>query len=719
MIITALALTSLALCQEPSLEDVPAHSPTRRPDDVPTPVIDGVLDDALWELCEPLQGLRQVEPVAGADPSEATDVRIAFDSGAIYIGIRCHDTDPQAIRATQRKRDARLEPDDRIEFLLDTFRDRRNAFWFQVGAAGSIGDALITKNGSRFNKEWDGIWYGEASIDDEGWVAEVEIPAASINFDPHATAWGFNFVREIRRRSETIRWASPTPRIFFFSVANAGLLTGIAGLEQGLGLDIKPFATGSYHNYESAGDEHSQGDSGLDVFYRISASTKLSVSVNTDFAETEVDNRKVNLTRFPLFFPEKRDFFLEDSGVFFFGPSGGYRRRQDVVPFFSRRIGLDDDGKEVPLLVSAKVTAQTDSYSLGLLDVQTGASAGLDDRNLFAGRFSKNILDQSDMGVIWTHGHPTEDMESDTVGVDLNYRTDRFAGDRNLRVSAYLLKTASENNAGDDLAYHLGMRYPNDEIWAGLSMTTIEENFEPALGFVERSGVRKFKGDFSYRPRMYSDIRQLSFGIEPTWITDMSGKTQTIDVDVMPFGIEWESGDEVDLFVTQKVENLDEDFPIYEGVVLPTGDYEFTRYGVMFESSQKREFSAEVMVSTGEFFNGDRTDYSLELDWRPNAATLYGLEYELNDVGLAEGDFVVHLARMKVELLFNPRVSWSNFAQWDDISDDVSLNSRLWWIFEPGREAFLVLNRDWHLEDGDLQPTNLETTLKLGYTLRF
>ncbi|MAF64853.1 MAG: hypothetical protein CMJ84_04245 [Planctomycetes bacterium] len=719
MFLTPLALSLLCSNPPTCAIEAPDHHILQRPAGTPAPVIDGLLDDALWQSCEPLTGLRQVEPVAGGDPSETTDVRIACDSRALYLAIRCNDRDPAGIRATQRMRDARLNPDDRIELLFDTFLDRRNAFWFQVGAGGSIGDALITKNGSDFNKEWDAIWSARVRRDESGWTAEVEIPAASINFDPAASVWGFNFQREIRRRSESVRWATPDPRFRFFSVAHAGRLTGIGGLEQGLGLDLKPFVTGTATDDRMTGEEHASGDAGGDLFYRISPSTKLSVSINTDFAETEVDARQVNLTRFPLFFPEKRDFFLEDSGIFFFGPSVGFHRRPDVVPFFSRRVGIDEDGGEVPLVASVKVTAQTDSFSLGLLDVQTGSSEGLEERNLFVGRFSKNILDQSDVGLIWTHGHPTAGVESDTVGVDFNYRTDRFAGDRNLQVSTYAMKSATQGDGGDDLAYHVSLRYPNDEIHARLSFTTLEEDFAPALGFVRRNGVRAYEGGLSYRPRMHTGVRRLRFGLAPSWITDMDGNTESAELSVTPFGVEWESGDELDLTVSRETENLVEDFEIHEGVVIGGGDYDFTRAGIELESSDKRELSAEIGVSAGGFFSGERTEYSLEFDWRPNAAALFGFEYELNDVELDEGDFSVHLGRLKADFLFSPRVSWSSFAQWDDVSDEVSLNSRLWWIFSPGREAFVVLNRGWNLEDGGLQPTHLDTTVKIGYTLRF
>jgi len=718
MTVRALLLPALVLASQEN-GPAPSHAAWRLPDGTARPVIDAVLDEAAWAEAEPLTPLRQVEPVAGAEPSERTEVRIVYDARSLFLGIRCFDREPALIRATQMKRDANLDPDDRVEILLDTFLDRRNAFWFQIGAAGSKGDALVTKNGSQFNKQWDTIWYALARVDAEGWLAEIEIPFASINFEPDTTVWGLNLVREIRRRSESARWASPDPRFSFFSVANAGTLSGTRGLEQGLGLDVKPFALGTFARDSAADDTDWMGDAGLDAFYKLSPSTKLSLSVNTDFAKTEVDERQVNLTRFPLFFPEKRDFFLEDSGVFFFGPSAGFGRQSDVIPFFSRRIGLDDEGAEVPLLAAAKITGQTGSYSFGLLDVQTDESAVLDGRNLFAGRFSKNVLEQSDVGLIWTHGDPLADERSDTMGVDFNYRTDEFLDDRSLRLSAYALKTDSEGVSGDDTAWHASAAYPNDEIEVRASFTSIGEDFDPALGFVPRTGIRKYSGEIEYSPRLYSSIRQLRFGFEPTWITNTSGDTETAEFDFVPFGVEWESGDRFDLRVSRVTENLDEDFDIQDDVVVPLDDYDFVRHGASFRSSDKRDLAAVVAVTTGGFFDGSAGDYYVELDWRPSARMLYGLAYSINDVRLPGGDFSVHLARLRADFLFDPDTSWSSFVQWDDESNSLSLNSRLWWIIEPGNELFLVLNHGWDVVDSSLSPTSIDVTLKLGYTLRF
>lgn len=689
------------------------------------PRIDGRLDDAAWRSVPALQALTQVEPLAGAQPTERTEIRITHDERAVYVAIRCFDSEPEALRATQRKRDADLDPDDRVELLFDTYLDRRNAYWFQIGAAGSRGDALITKNGSSFNKQWDGIWKGRARIDEFGWSAELAIPAATINFDSGADVWGFNVRRFIRRRNEEARWASPEPRIRFFSAADAGTLTGMRGLRQGLGLDVKPFGVVGTGWDATAADSDLTGDAGLDIFYRITPSAKLSLSVNTDFAETEVDNRVVNLTRFPLFFPEKRDFFLEDSGHFFFGPSGGFRRRADVIPFFSRRIGIDEEGAEVPLLVATKLTGQTDEYSWGLLEVRTDDRKDLDGRDLFAGRVAMNLFEQSDVGVLWTHGNPTGDVGSDTVGIDLNLRTSRFRGNRNLRFSAYALQVEEEGTGGLDNAWHASLSYPNDEVDWSLSYTTIEDDFDPALGFVPRSGIRKYAATFNYRPRMHTDIRRLRFGLRPTWITGIGGRTQTATLEIEPFGIEWESGDEISFFVTPTHENLDtedgetEDFEIHEGVVIPEDEYDFVRYGVRIETSDKRDVSGELRLSSGSFFGGDRTDYTAVLDWRIGPVAQIGFEYELNDFALDQGAFAVNVARLRTNVQFNTDLSWSSFLQWDDDSDEIGLNSRLWVIFEPGREAFLVLNQGWERQRGAIVPRAGDLTLKVGYTLRF
>ncbi len=689
----------------------PTHGMLRLPAEVPPPEIDGRLNDEAWALCTPLSPMRQVLPHAGSPATDRTEILLAFDETNLYIGLRCFDDNPSRIRATQLARDANLDPDDRVELLFDTFHDKRSAFWFQIGAAGSKGDALITRNGSSFNKRWDTIWHGRSRITDEGWFAELRIPLASINFDPDGDTWGFNVRRHLRFKNEVVRWASPEPRIRFFSVANAGTLTGFHDMRQGSGLDLTPYISGA-RTIDDTG-EHQDIDAGLDVFYRLSSNTKLSLSFNTDFAETEVDGRQVNLTRFPLFFPEKRRFFLEDSGVFNFGAT------RDIIPFFSRRIGLDGGGGTVPLLANAKLTSTTEGHSFGILDSVTGDGGELDSRNLFVGRYSKNVLDQSDVGVIFTHGNPTGDGQSYTAGADINLRTDTFLGDKNLRFNSYLLKTEDSLSSGDDLAYQARLSYPNDEVQLDATYTVIEDNFRPAMGFVRRTGIRQYSSAASYNPRLHTDIRRLQFRVAPSLITDSSGRTQTQSVALIPFGIEWESGESFRLRAVPRQEVLDEGFEISDGITIPTGTYDFFRYGFSFDTSDRRPLSAEFDFTTGSFFDGTRSDYGVELQWRASMHSLFGLSYNFNDVNLEAGDFNVNLVQAKVDLLFDPFISWSNFIQWDDVSDSLGLNSRLRYIIEPGREFFLVLNQGWSTFDNSFAATATDLRFKLTYNVRF
>jgi len=709
-----LAATSLAAAG--GRQETPRGVIPRVDDATERPEIDGRLDEPFWDACLSITDLRQVEPIPGAPPSERSEILLAYDDQNIYVGIRCFDSDPSAIRATQMARDANLDPDDRIELLFDSFGDNRNGFWFQLGAGGSKGDALISREGSDFNKRWDTIWYGQARITDEGWAGEIRIPAASISFDPKNDVWGFNVRRHIRRRSEEVRWSSCEPRLRFFRPANAGELEGIEGMDQGLGLDLVPFFVAAYTNHEGE-PEHLLGDAGLDLFYRLSPNTKLSFSYNTDFAETEVDARAVNLSRFQLFFPEKRKFFLEDSGVFTFGAGG--RGTPDVIPFFSRRIGLDADGNEVPLVANVKLTSTSEGYSFGLLDSQTEATGSAPERNLFVGRFSKNILEQSSVGVIFTRGDPTGAADDYTVGADLNLRTTEFLGDRSLTFTSYVVGTQDSETSGNDAAYAAKLRYPNDEIQAEVEYSVIEENFDPALGFVRRTGIRRYEAELSYNPRINSTIRRLRFEVEPELITDMDGTTETREFSVRPLGIEWESGEDLSTFVRFTEERLTEDFDIQDPVTIPVGVYNFVRHGFRFETSNKRDLSAEVGVTTGTFYDGRRSDYSIELDWRASAHALFGFEYELNEVHLEDGDFDVNLARLRADFNLNPRTSWSNFVQWDDVSEDLGLNSRLRIIFEPGRDLFLVLNQGWSTLDDQFASTSTDLRFKVGYTFRF
>lgn len=677
------------------------------------PQIDARLDDAVWQLATPIGPLTQVEPGIGIPPSQPTEVRLLYDDAWLYIAVRCFDDDPSGIISTQRERDAVLDPDDRVEIYLDTFLDRRNAYFFQINPGGSKGDALITANGGNFNKPWNGIWEGEATIDEQGWCAELALPFKTLNFRAGLETWGFNIQRFIRRHREVARWSGARRDVRAFQISEAGDIAGFAGIRQGLGLDVVPFFVSRLELDNRKDDAHLLGQPGLDAFYKLGSNLTLSMTINTDFAETEVDERQINLTRFPLFFPERRDFFLQDAGLFEFG--GGDR---DALPFFSRRIGLVD-GDEVPILTGLKLTGRIDDYQLGVLDVQTDEAGTLASENLFVGRVTKNVGELSSIGTIVTHGNPVDDGRNTVIGFDATYRTTSFRGDKRINSTAWFLLADSEDARSGEAAFGASLSYPNDTWSSSAGFKEIQENFAPALGFVPRAGVRLYEGALTYLPRIGGRVRQLEFAVETDVVTDLDNEIETVSTELQPFGVFWESGEGARIEVEQTREELSEDFAITDDVTIPAGDYDFTRARIEFESAEKRPLSVILNYTVGEFFDGDRQDLAAGVNWRPGTLYNASLSYSLNNVSLPDGDFETQLARGRLNFAFSPRTTWSNFVQWDSESDGIGVNSRLRWIPEPGREVFLVFNQTLQRDEGSLETLFQELAFKVGYTLRF
>jgi hypothetical protein len=680
------------------------------------PAIDGRLDEECWRTAPLIGALTQVEPREGQPASERTEVRLCFDERALYIGVRCFDREPSGIIATQMARDAVLDYDDRIEIVIDTFRDRRNAYFFQVNPAGDKGDALISNNGQDFNKPWDGIWEAASSIDDQGWSAELAIPFQTLAFDPSSGTWGFNINRWIKRRNEVDRWSSPRNDTEIFLISKAGDLAGLYGLHQGVGLDVVPFYHGDWTSDRAEGSKTYAGKPGLDAFYRITPSLQAVLTVNTDFAETEVDTRQLNLTRFPLFFPEKRSFFLQDAGVFQFADLG-----HDLIPFFSRRVGLDQDGAEVPILYGGKVTGRHEGWNIGSLYVRTDATASVSERDLAVARISHNLGEASTLGGIFTSGDPTGPSSSQTYGLDWNYRTSGFQGDKNLTSSLWLLQTQTRGALGDDLAYGASLGAPND-LWTWkLAAREVQANFEPALGFVPRTGVRTYDATLEYQPRLDGAVRQMHYAATGQVVTDLDDRLQSALLTLQPLGLEWDSGDELRLQLIPQREVLDSDFTISEDplVTLTPGDYSWTRARVEFESALKRPVSCTLALEGGTFYDGHREDAEAELSWRPSRFFNGVLAYQQNHVVLDEGTFTDHLGSVHANWTPSPEVEWRNFLQFDNVSDSLGINSRVRWILQPGSDLFLVWNQTQARVAGSFIPTMQEAAFKIGYTLRF
>ncbi len=681
--------------------------------------IDGELGERAWEKAALLGPLTQVDPVEGAKPTRRTQVRLAYDRERFYLAIECFD-EPSSVHDRLMARDANLDPDDRVEWWIDTFHDRRFAYWFQIGAGGSKGDALIALNGRSFNKDWDAIWYGKAKRTPRGWQAEVAIPFSSLAFAEGGGVWGFNLRRLRKANDEEDRWANPRVAYFFFRLAEGGEIHGLKGLRQGLGLDITPFLKFAGRNLrEDRRARIGTAEAGGDLRFRISPSMSAVLTWNTDFAETEVDARRLNLTRFPLFFPEKRDFFLEDAGLFEFGAPD---LRRNLLPFFSRRIGRDASGRAIPLYGGLKVTGRSGPWNLGFLGTLNKEHGGFPSRGQGVLRLSRNLGRESSAGVIVTEGRPEAPGRARTVGADLSLNDSRaFGRDRSLRFDAWFLASSGKGEEGGQ-AFGLGSEFRTRDWVHRASMRVVDDDFDPALGFVRREGIVRWRWQSRYAWRSEGAfLRRLTFRLAPTLTTDLGHDRDSWSVPLRWLGLEFDSGDTIEIESHRIFERLPEDFEIRDGVVVPEGDYSMTRHFLTLELSDRRALSGEIRLEAGRIYDGSISQVSVAPLWIPNPRIKLGGLYEETRVRLNHGDFTDRVASFSFDFQGSPDLVLRNLLQYDTESRELGLQSRLRWILEPGKELFLVLLAGWRRPEGRrvLQPLDTEVVMKFFMTFRF
>jgi hypothetical protein len=684
---------------------------------VQAPSLDGRLDEAVWATASPLGTLRQQDPEENAAASEETEVRVLFTPQALYVGIRCHDRTPSGIVATQLTRDAILEADDYVLVLLDPLLDGRNGFFFEVNPAGARTDGQVANNAETLNPNWDGVWDAAARITDDGWSAEIEIPFKTLRFNPHQTTWGLNVERHIKRKNETDRWASARRDVWIGNLAEAGRLEGLTNLAPGHGLDLRPYLAGGDTDHDG------QLDVGLDAFQRLTATLNGALTINTDFAETEVDARQVNLTRFPLFFPEKRAFFLEGAGVFDLAGLGS--SNTDLVPFFSRRIGLADTGEPIPIRAGAKVIGRQGDYNIGVLDVYTGHTdlgPTMDTRqNLFVGRVTRNLLRQSWVGAIVTHGNPTGGGENTMVGADARFATSEFRGGKNLSLDVYLLRTSGASTSRADVAGGFRVDYPNDRWDLALSWKHIGDSFDPALGFVPRRGIRRATAGIEYMPRPHCcGIRQFFFEFRPEYVTDLGNRVQSWRIFTAPLNLRTESAEHLEWNYIPQYEHLDAPFEIRPGVVIPVGSYQWTRYRTEVNTATKRRWVVDAAYWWGGFYDGTLRELEVGLTIKPSAHLLVNASVSRNDVDVRAGRFHTQILALRGDYNISPDVSWATLVQYDNDSRLLGFQGRFRWILKPGNDLFLVFNRGWErLEDGSFVGRFERAAAKLQYTFRW
>jgi hypothetical protein len=578
--------------------------------------IDGRLDESAWAQADSIRELTQIEPNTGATPTYRTVVRVVTTGDALVIGVRAIDDEASRIVSYTRERDASLESEDNIRLVLDTYLDGRSGYVFGVNPNGARYDALVSNQGEGENANWDAVWEAAAARDSSGWSAEIVIPFRSILFRRGLTTWGFNIERRIERLQETDRWAGARRDFELTQTSRAGLLTGLPALNVGLGLSVRPSFTGGVQLDSSNASALTRGKPSLDATKRLGANTLASLTINTDFAETEVDARRSNLTRFPLFFPEKRTFFLEGSDIFEFGLG----LDEDVIPFFSRRIGLFS-GRQIPIGAGGKLTGRIGGTNFGALSVRTRHLDTLSTvSTMTVIRVKQNLLGESSAGFIATAGDPLQRPGSWLLGPDFTYQTSHFRGDKNFRVGVWGLVTGRDNLAGDGTTAGLKADYPNDLWDIAFKYKRIGEGFDPSLGFVPRRGVHMSSLGVEWQPRPKNPIgpfhiRQCFVENELELVSGLHGGWQSYSYFMAPINCRLESGDRFEFNVVPTGEKLDAPFEIADGVTLPADSYHFNRYRLEAEFAAKRKFSGEVTWWFGSFYSGHLNEYELSAAW--------------------------------------------------------------------------------------------------------
>ena len=662
--------------------------------------IDGVLDEASWSTAQVIDKFVQQEPQEGQPASDRTEVRVLYDEGRLYIGVRAFSS--LAVTATEMRRDAdRLFDEDNFQVIVDTFHDSRNGYMFVTTPLGAKLEQQIFDEGegggrggtANVNRNWDGVWDAAARILNDGWTAEIEIPFSTVRFVPSdAQTWGVNFQRHTRRKNESVLW-SPIPKAYSLTrVSMAGELRGLSGISRGLDLRLKPFMVGGVRDVHASRTSRTTDairDIGLDARYGVTAGLNMDVTINTDFAQVEVDEQQVNLTRFGLFYPEKRDFFLENSNFFTMGTGSAFT----VTPvqadlFFSRRIGLSDAGTPIPIVGGVRVAGKSGRNNIGALDIQTDDLFGTEGANFFVGRYSRDILKRSRVGAIFINKDTVGGAHFNrTLGVDAN-----LAPSPNLQVQSYIAKTETPGKDGQDMAY-LGRIAYRDPKWnLYLNYLDVQENFNAEAGFVQRTGIRTTKAHFGPTPRPSKGNVKL---FEPmyvlTYTTDQDNRLVYRNHHLM-LGTTLRDDTFINVFYQKTLDVLDVPFRIRPNVTIPVGVYPMHEWYFTLNTSPGRRFYSRATVSPVDFYGGSRLNASLAGGARVSSRFSTELQYNRNDVKMPWGDFVVNLSTLRVDYTFSPRMTVRSLAQYNTSSHEISNNVRFNFIYRPGSDIYVVYN---------------------------
>lgn len=675
-------------------------------------VLDGRLDDSIWQVAPRIQNFTQRELFVDQPASERTEVAVAYNNDFLYIAVWCYDSQPNAIIAKELRRDFNYEIDDNFIVIIDTYKDKRNGFMFVTNPNAARSDLQVFNNGGSVNAFWNGVWNVKTTRTAQGWFAEFEIPFYTFKYRNgiDKQEWGINFERNIRHKREQVLWQGWSRNNRIFQVNQAGTLTGLNQLTDKRFVEIKPYALGG--NQHTPGTNKPVGNFGGDINYLLSPTYRLNLTFNTDFAQVEADQQQINITRFPLFFPELREFFLEGDDFFNMG-FGGNR----IIPFYTRRIGLTDNREPIPILAGARLLGKEQNSTVGLMSLQTADALGTPTTNYTTGSWRQDVGKQSVVGAMSTNKIANGRWHT-TTGVNGRFSTARFLRNKNLDIGGAFIQTYNTDSGYQPkaFAYRAFVSYPNDKFSLFASTQRSPREFNPEVGLQLRSNFAESFIQFAFKPRPKKRllwIRQFEF--IPLTITDTryddTRQLQSFEYSVQFFGMETRKGERLTMEYKRVAEGLISNFNLAGDVVVPKGTYWWNQYEAELRTFRGRTLSLTNRMIWGDFYNGQNLRNRAELLWRIGKYYNVNLRYEFNDLTLPTGKFQSHLIGSRMEYAINPNAFGSLLAQWNTAQEELNMNFRLQWIPKIGTDFFLIVNQ---IYDTQTQQLDLKRGTILG-----
>ena len=676
--------------------------------------VDGWLKEPIWRRATVINQFTQREPEEGKPATEKTEVRVVVDRDNLYVGVICYDSDPGGLIAKEMERDSQLERDDNFALVLDTFFDQRTGFLFATNPNGAKFDAQLGFGRERMNRNWDGIWDVRARKLENGWSAEFVIPFKTLRFhEGSAQRWGINFRRIIARKNEEDLWRAWRRNDGLLQLTAEGVLVLPRPARRGRNLEFMPYVSGGlekgYPGYPYQSRQTQKA--GLDVKYGLSPTLTADFTFNTDFAQVESDQVRINLTRFNLYYPEKRDFFLESSANFSFGSE------HRAMAFYSRRIGISPDRKQVPILAGARLSGKAGDYDVGLLSIQTGRFGSIPSTNYSVLRLKRNVLEQSYIGMIYTQKTPADTASVNRViGADFRLSTDHFLGGKNLTFSGYFMKSFTPGAAPGTHAYSVFVDYPNDLIDTFVAFSEVGDRFNPEVGFVRRGGLRSYGMSFRFMPRpAIPGLRKLQFVARSFSNLTLDNVLDSRMTMLRPFGFILQSGDEFEFNLLKNYDYLRRPFPLFKDVVIEPGRYDALGYELKLKTNPSRLLSGEISCQWGGFFSGTQQKIEWTSSLRLSRYLTVSGGLNTTDARLPEGNFVANLWFSRLRFAVSTHLTGLLFLQWNNEDSETTLNFRIRWIPKLGSDFYFVYNEVQDTQFSRLQPKYRVVLTKFTY----